>query len=264
MPVDVERQRLQLMARIGRCYQTIAEPIELGPMRIFFTRVIDPDRVLEAAALEEDRQMRHGGVGRKNELHMPYWAWLWDSSLCVATFLVQQWSCCQSQESAVAALARRRVSKAGGASAQVSVMDLGCGMGLVGTVAAKLGANVLCADIETPSLLFARLNGLQNGCRVAVRRINWQTDRLADRFDLILGADILYERQQWAHLDTFFQAHLKPGGAVLLGEPGRISGQNYVPWMESHGWCVRRYQQQLPGGADPIRLLELYRSSIGT
>ena len=41
-----------------------------------------------------------------------------------------------------------------------------------------------------------------------MRRLNWQTDRLDERFALILGADVVYERAQWEYLEPFWKAQL--------------------------------------------------------
>ncbi|HMB95930.1 MAG TPA: methyltransferase, partial [Tepidisphaeraceae bacterium] len=76
-------------------------------------------------------------------------------------------------------------------------LDLGCGMGFAGMAAAAMGANVTLADIENDALLFARFNTLTWKNRVRTRQLNWQADRLDEQFDLILGADVLYDRSQW-------------------------------------------------------------------
>jgi predicted nicotinamide N-methyase len=138
-------------------------------------------------------------------------------------------------------------------------MDLGCGMGLAGVAAGRMGMHVLFADLETPALVFARLNSLSDRDHVRFRKVNWQTDRLKERFDLILGADIVYDRSQWTFLDTFFQAHLSAGGAVLIGEPGRSSGEEFEPWITARGWKLTRFSQRISGKDYPIRLMQLTR-----
>jgi predicted nicotinamide N-methyase len=130
-------------------------------------------------------------------------------------------------------------------------------MGLCGTVAARLGARVLFADLETPPLLFAILNSLPDRPRVRARRMNWRVDRLKERFDLILGADILYERSQWPFLDIFWKAHLSAGGAVLLGEPGRPLGDEFPDFAAGNGWKVVQRQQPVSSQKRPIRVFEL-------
>jgi len=138
-------------------------------------------------------------------------------------------------------------------------MDLGCGMGLAGAVAARIGMRVLFADLEPPALLFAQLNSLPDAPRVRTRRLNWQTDRLDERFDLILGADILYERKQWDFLEPFWRAHLAPRGSVLLGEPGRKTGEMFVEWIAERGWALSEFAQPVETRSRPVRVFELKR-----
>ena len=138
-----------------------------------------------------------------------------------------------------------------------NVLDLGCGMGLSGTVVAALGARVLFADLEAPALLFAQLNSLPWSSRVRTRRVDWRTDQLGERFDLIVGADILYERKQWDHLDPFWRAHLAPGGSVLLGEPGRPTGDAFPDWICPRGWSLQTLHQPVPTRPRPIRIFVL-------
>jgi predicted nicotinamide N-methyase len=138
-----------------------------------------------------------------------------------------------------------------------SVLDLGCGMGLSGTVAAALGAQVLFADLERPALLFAQLNSLPWSSRVRTRRVDWRSDRLGERFELILGADILYERKQWDHLEPFWRAHLAPRGQILLGEPGRPTGEAFPDWIRARGWSLDTHEQPVPTRQRPIRLFLL-------
>jgi predicted nicotinamide N-methyase len=136
-------------------------------------------------------------------------------------------------------------------------------MGLSGTVAAALGHRVLFADLEPAALLFARLNSLAWNDRVRARRLNWRSDELAESFDLILGADILYERAQWAHLDRFWQQHLRAGGRILLGEPGRQSGDMFIAWIQSRGWHLAQLIEPVATRPKPIRLFVLRRTDRG-
>ena len=176
----------------------------------------------------------------EDQLHLPYWAELWDSAMGIGQFLVREYG-----------------PERGTGNPPLSVLDLGCGMGFAGTVAAACGHRVLFADLESPALLFARLNSLTWRQRVRTRQLNWRTDRLDERFDLILGADILYERKQWDHLEPFWRAHLAPGGSVLLGEPGRMTGDLFGDWITTRGWTLVRHEEPVATRMRPIRLFEL-------
>lgn len=232
-----ERRRLRLLRRIQSRYRVVTETVAVGSLRFPFTRIADPDRVLDEVAAEEDRLEKLSGKRADGDyLHLPYWAELWDSAAGIGTFL---------QGNSI------------DLPASASVLDLGCGMGLSGTVAAALGCSVLFADLESPALLFARLNSLPWADRIRARRVDWRTDRLADRFDLILGADILYERKQWKHLEPFWRAHLAPGGQILLGEPGRPTGEMFPEWIRERGWSLSTHHQPVPTREKPIRLFLL-------
>jgi predicted nicotinamide N-methyase len=238
-----QRRRLRLLHRIQRRYSTTTAAVTLGPLEFPFTRVADPDAVLDWVVAEEDRRTRLAGKTpglRAEPQNMPYWVEVWDSALGLGTHLARQ----------VGDLTGKRV------------LDLGCGQGLCGCAAAALGAAVLLADLEAPSLLFARLNSLgvvdrPGADRVRTRRLNWQTDALAERFDLILGADIIYDRTQWVHLERFWRNHLAAGGAVLLAEPCRPSGGQFLAWIAGCGWAPTVMHQPVPTKAAPVRLLRL-------
>jgi predicted nicotinamide N-methyase len=226
----------RLLARIGRRYKTRTEDLQIGQLRLRFTRIADPDVVLDQVADAEDRRERVSGKRRDGEeLHLPYWAELWESGLGIGQMLV--------------------------ASPQLvsgrSVLDLGCGMGLAGTVAAAMGGHVLFADLEADSLLFAALNSAPWRERVRTRRLNWKKDRLEEKFDVILGADILYEKAQWEFLEPFWREHLAEGGMVLLGEPGRQTGELFPEWIAAKPWKVKRSEQPVKTRPRPIRLFQL-------
>jgi predicted nicotinamide N-methyase len=228
-------QRTKLLARIHRKFQTIDETHAVGPLRLKFTRVLNPDAVLDQIVQQEDAREKLTGDRRDgNDLHLPYWAELWDSAIGIAAHLTNRKSQIQNRK---------------------SILDLGCGMGFAGMVASALGAKVMLADLEADALLFARLNTLQWNSRV--RQLNWQRNRLNEKFDLILGADVLYDRSQWDYLDTFFRAHLRKNGAVLLGEPGRQTGEMFPTWIEQRGWNLTHIAQKIPTRKTPIRIFEL-------
>jgi predicted nicotinamide N-methyase len=228
--------RRRLLERIRRLWPVVSQSRRFGDLELEFTRVADPDRVLDQIIAEEDRRERLTGVRLADPPHLPYWAELWESAAGLAARL-----------SRMPMLSGRRV------------LDLGCGMGLAGAAAAARGAEVLLADLESPALLFARLNTLAFASRVRTRQLDWRTDRLAEDFDLILGSDILYERPQWEHLERFWTAHLAPEGMILLGEPGRQTGDLFMPWIRARGWGLTQEDEKIEGRMKPIRIFELRR-----
>ena len=242
MSTSLEDHRRGLLARIHRKHPTVTETVRMGKLELEFTRIADPNRVLDEVAAAEDLKDRLGGRRDSDQLHLPYWAELWDSALGVSQFFVG----------------------ATPASPSSSVLDLGCGMGLCGSVAAAIGHRVLFADLEPEALLFARLNSLPNSDRIRTRRLNWRTDRLDERFDLIIGADILYERVQWEFLEEFWKSHVKDKGEIILGEPGRQTGNLFIDWIKDRSWTLDQFAEPVPTRSNPIRIFRLKRKREST
>lgn len=239
---NIQARRQRLLRRIESRYRVATETVCIGTLTFPFTRIADPDKVLDEVAAEEDRLEKVSGKRIEGDyLHLPYWAELWDSAAGVA----------------------RRLQTLSGLN-EMNVLDLGCGMGLSGTVAGLMGARVMFADLEPPALLLAQLNSLASETRPRTRRLDWRTDRLDEKFDLILGADILYERKQWDHLEPFWQLHLDKSGTILLGEPGRPTGDAFPDWIQQRGWKISITQQAVPTRERPIRLFALSRNTKST
>ncbi len=212
------------MQRIERRYATVCETVAIREHRFRFTRIADPDDMA--------RHMPGEGDSEAAPQWQPYWAAHWDASWAVAHVLLDE----------------RLLDR--------NVLDLGCGLGLTGAVAAAQGARVWMADAAQPALLFARLNTWPWRDRVRIRRLDWRTDRLAEqRFDLIVGADIIYDSEDWPYLDRFWSEHLAADGQVLLGESGRRTGALFPDWLAGRGWRVERSTVQVPQCDRPLRII---------
>lgn len=235
-PAIAAERRARLIARIRREFAITEETLLVGGRTLAFTRIADPEAVLDEVCRQES--LREQGIAPRREPRMPYWAVVWESALGIAEQLVAR--------DAVSPLAGRRV------------LDLGCGMGLAGAVAAMLGATTTLGDIDTAALLFARLNTLPWADRCTVTRCDWQADALPGAFDLIVGADVLYDVDQWPHIEAFARRRLAPSGALLLGEPGRPKAELVAGWLAARGWSVSA--TRTPAGDKEVRIYEARRS----
>lgn len=228
--------RQQLHQRLAKKYHLIDETIRIGELELNFTRVADPDAVLDAICLEEEKR-RENPDPTLEPLRMPYWAAVWESANVVGEF----------------ALSMHRDWK------NSRVLDLGCGMGNAGMILAATGAKVALADIDHDALLFAELNTWPWRDACSIRRLNWNVDRLEQRFDLILGSDVLYERDQWDGFEAFINIHLAENGIVLIGEPGRAQTETFPQWIGARRWTVERDQKNAAGRTTPINIFILRR-----
>ena len=68
-----------------------------------------------------------------------------------------------------------------------TMLEIGCGLGMVGIAAARAGHRITMTEINPDALNFARANALANNCpKIAIERLDWNDPQLAGRFDTIV------------------------------------------------------------------------------
>ena len=102
-----------------------------------------------------------------------------------------------------------------------TVIDLGCGSGIVAIAAAKGGASLVTAiDTDRYAVAATALNAQANGVVIDIL----QADILDDPpppADLILAGDLFYNRKLARRTLPFLQRCRAAGISVLIGDPGR-------------------------------------------
>ena len=117
------------------------------------------------------------------------------------------------------------------------VVELGCGLGLPSLVAARAGADVLATDADEEALELLQENARENRVSVETARIEWEApDELVARgpFDVVLAADVLYERGSVAPLRSLLG---QLGGEVWLADPGRPAAAAFLEQARTR-WAV--------------------------
>ena len=110
--------------------------------------------------------------------HPAYWAFCWGSGLALARWLL----------SSTAFVANKRIA------------DVGCGCG-VGAIAAKLAgaSEVIACDNDPDALMVTRANADLNQVQLSYAD---DVAELSGTFDLILMADVLYDKSNYPLLQT--------------------------------------------------------------
>lgn len=117
------------------------------------------------------------------------------------------------------------------------VLELGAGVGLAGIVAQWLGAQVWQTDHQSDALALAQINAAANGAGTMRQFLaDWRHWNHSGQYDVLLGADILYERAMRPYLIEVFRAALAPGGTLMLADPGRAAALEFLPELEKAGW----------------------------
>lgn len=119
-----------------------------------------------------------------------------------------------------------------------SVLDVGCGAGLLSEAMAKVGANVTAIDLAPNLLKVARLHGLESGVKVDYRETAVETlaDAQPASFDVITCMEMLEHVPDPASIIDACARLLKPGGRLFVSTLNRtpaafalaIVGAEYV------------------------------------
>ena len=118
------------------------------------------------------------------------------------------------------------------------VVELGCGLAVPGIAAARADAVVLATDSDAEALELVAENARANGVTVETAVVDWgEPDELISRgpFDLVLAADVLYERASVAVLLSLLP-RLAP--EVWLADPGRPPADAFLEEARRRHWGV--------------------------
>jgi predicted nicotinamide N-methyase len=146
---------------------------------------------------------------------LPYWAELWPSALALS----------------------RNLSKRD--LTGMRAIELGCGVGLPTVVALARGATVLATDHYEAALAFTAYNARKNlGREPDSVLLDWRAPDIASlgTFDLVLAADVLYERKNAAALAGLVPRLLAPGGEAVFAEPRRDDAPFFLAAMKELGF----------------------------
>ncbi|HRC58933.1 MAG TPA: methyltransferase domain-containing protein [Kofleriaceae bacterium] len=132
----------------------------------------------------------------------PLWAYVWPAGLVLAEMVARELA---------PQLAGRKV------------LELGCGLGAVGLSAAKVGALVTLVDREPEALVEVQRIAAENSLTVQTQQLEWSRvpEALVGAFEVVLGADIVYDPSQLTPMLGAIQTLLAPGGCAYLADPDR-------------------------------------------
>lgn len=101
------------------------------------------------------------------------------------------------------------------------VLELGAGVGLASLVAKKLGADVTASDMHPDMAELCRHNAEKNGLLVPYRSFDWADESFTERFDTIIGSDLLYDPKLTPLVLAVTRRLLVPGGLAVFSDPQR-------------------------------------------
>jgi len=160
----------------------------------------DAEALIDEAAFNRDERL-------------PYWADVWPASIALA----------------------RRVRGLNGKGH--SLLELGCGVGLVAAAALRAGFDVTATDYYDEALTFARMNGLSNAGREPhTMLLDWRHLPMAiPAFDVVAASDVLYERTLGALVARTIAMTLAENGRALISDPGRVGSPAFFDALHDVG-----------------------------
>lgn len=147
------------------------------------------------------------------------------------------------------------------------ILEIGCGLGLSSLVLKKRSADITASDHHPLAASFLQYNADVNAIkRVHYVDLSWKKPNATlGRFDLIIGSDILYERDHAQMLSDLVIRHAKPTAEIITTDPGRGVSAAFSRAMLAQGFRIEETRCRF-NAADisPFRgrLISYLRSSM--
>lgn len=168
---------------------------------------------------------------------MPYWAEFWPACLLLAD-AVATWTIASAAP-----------------SEPCVVLEIGCGLGLAGLVAASRGYHVIASDYDEDALAFATESARRNGLPLPQTRfVDWREFYSDIHVERVIAAEILYEARNLQPIAEFLRNHLKPGGQAWIIDGNRSTADPFEAIARNCGMqvSITPMRRAAPDGGRPI------------
>lgn len=224
MTVEPPNEVHALRESLTRRFRTEMAELSVGGRRVTLLHPASAEDLIDEQEFEQDERL-------------PYWADIWPSARVLADYIAHE------------------------RGSGRTLLELGCGAGLVATAAVTAGFRVCATDYYEDALRFTTLNVASNtGCLPETRLVDWRTlPSDLGRFDLVLGSDVLYERPYGELVARAIDVLLRRGGEAVIADPGRIAAGTFVRDAARRGLHITE-QLRVPFADGSIRQqINVYR-----
>ncbi len=182
-----------LEATLSRRFRVVETNVDIADRTISILHPSSAEDLIDEKDFERDERL-------------PYWAELWPSSRMLGQWMLDR------------------------PGAGYSLLELGCGAGLVATCASLSGFDVTVSDYYEDALRFAEVNAWRNGGKISRGMLlDWrQLPPDLPRYDVVVASDVLYERPSGVLIAETLAHTLAPNGTAWLADPGRVARDSFI------------------------------------
>lgn len=199
-------------------FQTEELTLDIAGISIKLLQITNVDELFEALIAKGEA---HADV---LDERIPYWAELWPAAIALSEHLVKY-----------------NVIPTG-----TSVTEIGCGLGLTGIIAGKLGATITLTDYLDEALAFAKRNwALNHKSEAQFIQMDWRKPNPALAADVVLASDVCYEKRFLQDLPHAFRVLCKPGGHIFVSDPYRSAATGFFESLENQGFSCERFEYNI-------------------
>jgi predicted nicotinamide N-methyase len=118
------------------------------------------------------------------------------------------------------------------------ILEIGCGLALASIVLHRRGGDITASDNHPLAAAFLSENLRLNDLPTMKYKVgNWtQSNPALGQFDLIIGSDVLYDREQPERLSQFVSLHSAANVQVMIVDPNRSNHPSFSRKMGSLGY----------------------------
>lgn len=199
-----------------------------GSLVVDLDVVASLDAAIDALCARENRELPGDEVLRL----VPYFGTLWPAGRALAHWLGERPSVVRGRR----------------------IVEVACGLGLPAIVAARLGGHVHACDAHPDVAPLLRRNAALNDVVVAYHRVDVvDLDAIASlgEFDVVLASDVVYEAVLADHVAPALARLCRPGGKIVLADPGRPLLQRAVNALEALGFVGELETRRARRADDP-------------
>ncbi len=194
-PQTLPAKEKEIYRKIKEQYSVAFEPFSVANIRLNLLKITDLEQILDGKNPLDDPSS------------FPFWTRLWEAAIVLSGFVGQQ-----------------------NFARGTTVLELGAGLAAPGLTAAASGCEVVLSDYEEMILDFSRVSAAASGLdNVSFTLLDWLNPPEMARYDVILGAEILFREEFFQPLLTIIDKTLKPGGTVYLAHD--VRRQSLKPFL---------------------------------